>query len=488
MGEERIDQLAEDLAIVERVKRDAPIFLFRPLRAQREMISSDATYRCFFGGNRSGKTTVGLEEDVSYCIGFRPFLPPTHPRYRTPFKPPVRGMLIAQSWDKLEEVHVPELAKWIPKGWANPIKRQGYYRGFDFVSGPGSGSEIRFATYEMDPDKLESAKKHFYHFDEPPPFSHWNPVTRGIIDYEGKIWLTLTLLSEGWIWDEVWERAEAGDPDYFAVVGRMEENTFLPDGSVERFAKTLDDTEKEVRLYGRPQHLQGRVFKDFQVKEPWVVQDWDIPREWPTIRAFDPHIAKPTAALWIKVTPADQLVVTDELYDESISTMDEFRFRVQEIEAKRHANIALSLMDSAGAAPGGLGGSSYFDLFKRYGLSCRASRKSNKHARLMDTADGFRVDSFTEQPRIVIFKSCQGLVWEIRRYVHPRLRSGSRTDRWKEIPDGPHKKDDDRIDCLLYAVAEHPRYEWLSPEVSLGMIAEDYDDRGYADAVVDSPY
>lgn len=492
MNERTIDQLQKDLGALEQIRKEAKLFLFRPNRPQADMISSDATYRCLFGANKVGKSTWGIIEDVSYCIGFRPFLPPDHPRFKTPYEPPIRGMVFGETWDKMDEIHTPMFHEWIPKGWARPIKKQGYIRGWEFVAGPGRGSVIRYATYEMDSEKLEGADYNFYHFDEPPPARHWAPVTRGIITKSGKIWLTLTLLSEGWIWDEIWERADAGDPDYFAVVGRTEENTSLDAGAIARFAKTLDESEKEVRLMGRPQHLQGRIFKHFQVRPPWVIEPWDIPDEWPTIRAFDPHLSKPVACLWAKVAPNDQIIVTDELFDPKIQTMDDLRGRIEFIEERRHPNIAMSLMDSAASSPQGLGGASHFDLFRKYGINVRPAKKANKHARLMATAEGFKLDTFLEQPKIVVFDNCEHLKWEIKRYVHPTMRSGSRTDRWKEYPDGANKKDDDLIDCLQYLVGEGPRYDWLRDISAPGgfLMGEPYGSvrEEWVDAVQNSSY
>ena len=435
----------------------------------------------------------GHIEDVSYCRGERAYLPENHSRFRTPFKPPVRGMVFAETWDKVEEIHIPGFMKWIPKGEAQPIKRAGYIRGFKFVAGPGKGSEIRFATYEMESDKLEGADYHYYHFDEPPPFRHWAPTTRGIVVNRGKIWLTLTLLSEGWIWDEIWEKAEDGDPNYFAVVGTMEENPSLDPEAIKIFAGGLDESEREVRLSGRPKHLQGRVFKHFQDKSPWVVEPWDIPIDWPTIRCFDPHLAKPLATLWVKVCPSGQLVVTDELYDGSFENLDGFRLRLQEIEKRRHPHVAMSLMDPSGYSPNGLGGTSYFDLFRRYGIQVSPAPKSDRFARFADTAARFQLDKYTEGPGIVIFKSCERLRWEIKRFVHPDTRSGSRTDHWKDLPEGKKKIDDDLIDDLTYIVSKNPQFDWLQRGANVIAMAEPYRDiepayGGRSDAVQDSPY
>jgi len=489
--------LQKDLEVLERFRKDHPALFFRPNNPQKRMFSSDATYRCLFGGNKVGKSTFGVLESISYCIGYRPFLRPDHARYRTPYKPPVKGMCFAETWDKTDEILNTHFNKWLPRGEATPIRRQGRGIGWQFRN----GSEIRYGTYQMDPDRMEGADKHFYWFDEPPPYALWTPVTRGIVVHGGRIWLTLTLLSEGWIWDEIWERHDEGDPDYYATTGDIRDNLMIvnPDGtvtgaldesSVQRFEKTLTDQEREVRLHGKPQHLQGRIFKEFRPREPWLVEESRLPSEWPCIRAIDPALSKPMAVLWARITPSNRLIVTDELYDSSIRNMDQLKKRMDEIEHNRHHKVKWSTMDSWGNQKD-VNGKSMIDIFRDYGISCTPAPKADKRARVYAVAEAFKVNEFTMEPGISIFKGCERLVWEIKRYVHPPLRNKSRTEMYKDIPEGSDKKDDDLIDCLLFMKAGNPTYEKFtrvthfrgswdapSPDEGYAVMAEEYEGKG----------
>jgi len=466
---EELLALQADLDALEEYKKENPLLFFRPNVPQLRMTGSNATYRTLFGGNKVGKTTWGKIEDISYCLGYRPFLPKNHPLFKTPYEPPVKGMCFCETWDKADEVVTPHFEKWLPRGVAKEIRRHGRTVGWEFTN----GSEIRYGTYEMDPDRMEGADKHFYDFDEPPPYSFWAPITRGVIVDGGKIWMTLTLLSEGWIWDEIWERAEAGDPDYFAITGDIRDNLrtenadgtvtgALDEAAIQRFEKTLDDVQKEVRLHGKPQHLQGRIFKHFAVKEPWVTEEWDIPREWPSIRAIDPHLGKPHAVVWAKVSPTNRLIITDVLFDASIQNLKQLAERMGAIEKARNHKVAMSLMDSSFNVRD-VSGESMMDLFRKAGIACTAAPKADKRARLMATAEMFKLDEEWKQPGIVMFKSCERLIWEIKRYVHPELRGSARSrgNQVKEYPEGRDKKDDDLIDGVLYLVSQKPNYRAL---------------------------
>lgn len=463
--------LEEDAFRLEAARRENGIYFLRLNRPQNWMTWSDAFIRCFFGGNRSGKTHWGVSEDISFCCGKRLYLPEDHPRHVMRFQPPVKLLLIAESWDHLQEVHVPKFYELCPKGWLEEIRRQGLVQGFKFVKGPGKGSIIRLATYDQNPRKIEGKDYHGVHFDEPPPYSHYAPITRSLVDSGGMIWLTLTLLAEGWLWDEIWLRAESGDKDYFGVVGTIYDNIYDPatgagalkKENIDRFEKTLDDSQKQVRLYGKPQHLQGRIFKNFKPEPPWVVDEYEVPEDWPALRAFDPHQHKPIAGLWARLTKGNRIIVTDCLYDEDMpKDMDVLRARIQEIERARKHRIAMSLMDSAGGAED-VTGYSVFDHFKKFGIHCRPAKKSNKLARVMKTGELFNVDQFTSLPGIVIMKneSTARLIWELQRYTHPQVKNKYREERWKELREGADKRDDHLIDCLLYLVAEDPQYEYL---------------------------
>jgi hypothetical protein len=522
--EELVDALRaleEDTIRLQALKRDNAIYFFRPNRPQNHLVWSDSYIRTMFGGNRSGKTTIGIIEDICYLLGFRPYLPEDHPRYYTPFKPPTKVLLISESWEHLQDIHVPKFHEWCPKGWAKELRRQGNVVGFEMIAGPGKGSVLRMATYDQNPKKVEGKDFNAIHFDEPPPYSHFTPLTRGLVDSGGQAWLTMTLLSEGWLWDEIWTRAESGDQDYFAVVGTIYDNVYDPEtGSgalkvenIDRFAKGLDDSSRQVRLYGKPQHLQGKIFKAFRPQEPWVVDEYEAPEEWPCLRAFDPHQARPIAGLWARLTRGNRIVITDCMFDEDMPRrMDALREQVRTIERSRKHRVAMSLMDSAGGAED-VNGYSVFDHFRHHGIHCRPAKKANKLARVMRVAEMFEIDPYTNLPQIVIMRngSTEKLIWEIQRYTHPTFKNKYRDERWKDLREGADKRDDHLIDCLLYLAAEDPKFEYLQeqsmawypsePELSpspdpflehyggdTDPVADAYGDEGVVDATDHSTY
>ena len=53
------------------VFKEAPFFFFEPYGQQTEFLEHPAQIRLITGGNRTGKSTVGVVEVLAHCMGFR---------------------------------------------------------------------------------------------------------------------------------------------------------------------------------------------------------------------------------------------------------------------------------------------------------------------------------------------------------------------------------------------------------------------------------
>ena len=143
-----------------------------------------------------------------------------------------------------------------------------------------------------------------------------------------------------WFFDQVLAPGLAGsDPaEVDAVVLWTEHNRTLAPADVEAVAEGLTPDERRAILRGESLHLAGVIIRGFteqprlwcfacQATSPlgleacaacggrdleafshvWDEADlaWPGPREWPTLFYMDPHQARPTACLWIRVDPND---------------------------------------------------------------------------------------------------------------------------------------------------------------------------------------
>ena len=79
--------------------------------------NADKKRRDIFGGNRWGKSTCGVIEDISWVLGERRFYPTNNPLRRLGIpRRGVKGLVIAQTWDKVDELFTGEGFGSSPKG------------------------------------------------------------------------------------------------------------------------------------------------------------------------------------------------------------------------------------------------------------------------------------------------------------------------------------------------------------------------------------
>ena len=96
--------------LAERLKVQAVrpnILGYKPHAKQIQFHSSEAKGKLYIGGNRSGKTTGGIAEDIYWLTG-------KHPYRQTP-PPPVAGRIVSVDFiNGIEKIIRPEIARWLP--------------------------------------------------------------------------------------------------------------------------------------------------------------------------------------------------------------------------------------------------------------------------------------------------------------------------------------------------------------------------------------
>jgi hypothetical protein len=76
---------------------------------------------------------------------------------------------------------------------------------------------------------------------------------RGLIDFRGRAWLTLTPISEPWLFDEIVGKAD-GKKVWFTT-GDIRDNPYLSEEAIQDFESKLLPEEIEARIHGKFIHL-----------------------------------------------------------------------------------------------------------------------------------------------------------------------------------------------------------------------------------------
>lgn len=426
----------QTLARFERDRKVDPLKYYIPHKGQMPFHRSTAKIRAMFGGNRSGKTEAGGAETGFYAKQSQ--------EYRSrPMRKDVKILVGSESNEYNRDVIVPKLRKWISK--SHIVKEVRIQRGFvDFWELAGGGL-IKFKNYEQEADKWAGDDYDLIWLDEQPPHDIWKECLLRIIDRDGGILLTMTpIKGMTWVYPEVWEKNGVDGIECFLM--DMDVNPYLSQAAKDVVLANLTEQEKKIRKEGKFVALHGLVYPQFN-ESKHVIEPFEVPRDWKTIIAVDPHLKKPTAALWgaiagydyKNVSKGDWVIFRELLYSGMIPDIV-----AAIMVANGRRKIFARIGDPAlNIKKDNLMGVSPFDEFAAQGFPLIPANKKVESGiyeirKLLD-----------EEPSgIHIFNTCISLIWEFRHYSFNDIES----DMEKPYSEKIRKRDDDLLDDLRYMI------------------------------------
>lgn len=328
---------------VTKLREENEISFYVPHTKQVEFHNSAGyRYRYLRTGNRFGKSECGAAEDISYALGYRPWIPKSNPKQTLGIPPhPTKGLVVTADWDKSKEVFTEmegenrgKLFKYIPKSALGQPTRNhsGAIDRIPIRHVSGGWSVIHLDTvksYKQNPLGQESSVWDWVHVDEPCPEGMWKAIARGLVDRGGHAWFTCTPLTEPWI-DEAFvpdvgvdrrEGVSFAHGDRYMMTGTIYDNPYNSEEDINSFLAWLTSDEQECRINGLPTSFSGLVYKEFSWElhtrrdPPIGWKDWNTPPENYCIRfAIDYHPRKPHHVLFIATSPSDRHFVFAEIF------------------------------------------------------------------------------------------------------------------------------------------------------------------------------
>ncbi len=453
-----------------KLKRARKLLLYQPNPKQELFHNSTASVRSIFGANRSGKTTAGVVEFLWHMTGVYPDWYPK--KQRMPINRPIKGRIFAKDFQKgVGEVILPTIAEWfddtvggpfVEKKFRNPI-------GIPVKWVFKNGNQFDILTYEMSTEQCEGWKGDIAWFDEPPPRDKFIATKRGLVDTNGRCWLTLTPLTQPWIYDELYAKAQT-DKTYFCVTMDIRDNLrrkigdkeygYLTEEAIKDFEKTLSPDEKEARLHGKFLHLSGLIFKEFN-PDIHVLTGVQPKAHWYRIMAIDPHPRLPTACIWMAIDEKDRLFVYDELAFEGSLTDLASAIRAQEGNFPAHRRLIDPASDHEDRLAGGFNVRK--ELMKNKIYCERANNDVELGLSRFHEALSPSIQQLTGkmEPRLKISGLCSGLIYELQHYIWSEYKMLPEEHDPKQKP---MKKNDHFIDCVRYILNANPVYHNLTEE------------------------
>lgn len=436
--------------IAEQLKTQATrpnIYGYKPHEKQVAFHSSDAKARLYIGGNRSGKTTGGIAEDIMWLTGKHP--------YRVTPPPPIRGRIVSVDFlNGIEKIIKPELSRWLPPSellggsWSTAYNKE--LRTLTLEN----GSFVEFMSYDQDLDKFAGTSRHFIHFDEEPPQDIWLENKTRLIDTGGSYWITMTPV-EGmtWIYDDIYMPGKNDPSSSISVIEvDMTENPYLHSGEVDAFIAGLSEDDREARVKGKFVQMGGLIYKAFDPQKH-VVDPFIPPRSWEWYAALDHGFSNPTAWLWIAVSPDNRIVVFDEHYV-SGEVVSYHAQAVHQRNARHQHDPNVYIGDPSIRNTDPITGTSVHLEYMQHGIPIILGN-NDVAAGINKVATYLETNGENGVPQLVITRNCVNLINELQRYRWATFAS-KRIAFQNNRKEAPHKKDDHACDALRYVVMSRP--------------------------------
>lgn len=245
---------------------------------QRDVWRSDARITSMLAGSQGGKTCLGphwMHREIERCgegdylVGTATF--------------PLLNLKLLQEY----RLVFCELLK-----WGKYAERNGTHT---ITSNDGKSRIIFFSA--TNPESIESATAKAAHLDEAGQRQFrqetWEAVNRRLAIHQGRILITTTLYTFGWLKTQVYDRWLAGDPEISVIQFTSITNPAYPIEEFERAGKSLPPWKFAMFNEGRYEQPAGLVYDSFDSSS--IIDRFPIPKEWPVYVGHDFGTANPAA-------------------------------------------------------------------------------------------------------------------------------------------------------------------------------------------------
>jgi len=202
-----------------------------------------------------------------------------------------------------------------------------------------------------------------------------------------------------------------GQPLFYRrfIPARLTDNPFLmADGQYEAMLRSLPEIERKRLLEGDWDVADGAAFPEFS-RAKHVVEPFDLPTNWPRIRAADYGYASPSCVLWGAIDWDNNIWIYRELYVKQL-TAEQLADKILEAEQldplPHYTVLDSSCWNKTGFGP------SIAETMMRCGVRWtpsdrnRIQGKMEIHRRLAD-------DPRTNEPRLRVFSNCSNTVKQL---------------------------------------------------------------------------
>lgn len=433
-----------ELRLVEEVRAANPLEAYVPHVKQVVFHESTSDLKVFLGGNRSGKTTAGIVDDLiqalspgdvpEHLLGFKRWSPPFFCRVITP-----------DLGQTLDQVILQKIREWCPPG---ALQGGSLDKAFDQrlrVLRFANGSWFQFMSNDQDLDKFGGAALHRVHYDEEPRQNIRKESLARLIDFGGDEVFTMTpLQGMSWMFEDVWTPFVEGRLSHATVVTvDMDDNPHLDERTKVRVLAEYSEEERQARKSGLFVHFAGLVYGEF-ASDVHVVDALEcVPEGVEVFGGIDPGIRHMAAVVLCYLDEDDCLVVFDELALQG-HTISEVCKEIDLRLARWDVRPRWWVIDPASRNKSNQTGRSDQMEFADHGIFTSPGQNAVR-AGINKVKERLRAN------KMFVTRDCPELISEFRKY---RWSTPRRSD--DDAREKPIKRDDHLLDALRYVVMSRP--------------------------------
>lgn len=297
------------------------IKLYKPYDYQRKFHEAgiDCPQRILMAANRVGKTYCGAVETAYHLTG-------EYPKWwkGRVFTKPVRVWVAGESNDTTRDIIQRELfgAPQDPTQYGkgaipldhivDTVRKPGVPNALSAAvirHSSGGNSLISFKAYEQGFEKFMGEAVDVVWLDEEPKADIFSQCITRTVDTRGLVYMTFT--PEKGMTSVVGSFLNDLKPGQAMVTATWDDVSHLDPATKEQLLSVYSPAERDMRSKGIPIFGSGLVFP---VKEESVVcEDFDIPEHFPRLAAIDFGYDHPTAVSWVALDPDNDIIY---VYDE----------------------------------------------------------------------------------------------------------------------------------------------------------------------------
>ena len=483
MAENRIDQalseltrlgsIDESLAVLKALdqKRRERYFIkyWQPYQKQGEALvqfTGDLKVFGLLGGNRSGKTELGVFVVLAFALG-RDFF---------------KG---EPAWEFVKDLPIPDKPCniWIvgldfsmlrDVIWREKIRQGREHPALlpkddllvtkvsdsDFQIFFANGSVITGKSADSGREKFQGASVDLIWIDEEPEADIYDECYQRTVDCRGKILLTLTPLSDinsgvrtPWVFDlfEDWKAGSAKDVKFVQL--SVLDNPYVPDEEKDKLKiKWAGHFEEKARLYGEFVRRSGLVYNLWDPAKHMIAPQ-PLPRDWQRVVSIDPANTGTTAVVWAAVDPNGNLYIYREYYAANKTVVD----HVKDILIKNAGDlIDIWLIDPKwGSQRTAESHKQNIQLYRDAGLPVRLAPVNNDYGlNLSREYVQATIEPLSRHPKVRVFRDLENFKYEIEHYTWAFFERGENKGQSK---DKPIKRNDHLMNAFQYLCCLRPR-------------------------------